>query len=505
MPRKQLTPKPMPAWLSSIDETSSFCKEDVISGSVYYPGAGIDYSIINAYSGFAHSFIYADYGVDKGEILERIQHLAGYEVVLIKELRHKDIVIDNLEELELIEDDFYPRLSYGDTIAERLKSHHRRMKHMNEGNDHNFCIWIVYQRRSTANPGLGPDRLSLLYIRGEGVATYKAIYNKNKIKPVAIVIARADIGFGRNWTLFEQNNAVFERIVRANKAGIPKYLFADGRYDTERGQNEFTESAYWSDYMTEIPNRNFLRIWTSSETKRTDELKKRSKKMSKSFVNWYNEEAIEIWDKYPKAHPYLPKFLGTNFDIDAQICYVGMNPSFNAKEIRAMMNRPEFDGFTPETLHEHSLNDRARRINLLKLLENIAVEKYSRYFQPIRDFNESLGLGFTDLSFMDLFIVRQTDQVDVQALIGQQKYKEFRELQLKLFLSSLELINTKYICVLNAGASTHLCEHLNNGKVVSSYEYKGKILFFAGMLSGGGMDRFSRERLRLCVRDAINS
>ncbi|NDB70638.1 MAG: hypothetical protein EB015_22055, partial [Methylocystaceae bacterium] len=93
----------MPAWLSAIDETSSFCKEDVISGSVYYPGAGIDYSIINAYSGFAHSFIYADYGVEKGEILERIQNLAGYEVVLIKELRHKDIVIDNLEELELIE------------------------------------------------------------------------------------------------------------------------------------------------------------------------------------------------------------------------------------------------------------------------------------------------------------------------------------------------------------------------------------------------------------------
>jgi len=55
MLRKQLTPNPMPSWLSSIDENSAFRKEDVINDSVYYPGAWLDHSIIHAYSGFAHS------------------------------------------------------------------------------------------------------------------------------------------------------------------------------------------------------------------------------------------------------------------------------------------------------------------------------------------------------------------------------------------------------------------------------------------------------------------
>ena len=101
--------------------------------------------------------------------------------------------------------------------------------------------------------------------------------------------------------------------------------------------------------------------------------------------------------------------------------------------------------------------------------------------------------------------MRQTDQMDVQALMKKKSNEKFKKLQLNLFLSSLERINTKYICILNAGASNYLCDHLNIKKIVSSFKYKGKILFFAGMLSGGAMDRFSRERLRLCVRDAINS
>jgi hypothetical protein len=505
MPRKQLTPNPMPSWLSSIDETSVFRKEDVINGSVYYPGAGLDHTVIHAYSGFAHSFVYVDYSVDKKDIWNSIQRLAGYEVVIIRELNLKEIINKESERLELRRDDFYPRVDNEEIIAERLNILYRRNRYFDEGRNNWFCIWVIYHRRSTTNLGHGPERISLLYIKDEGVATYKAIYNTNCFKPTALVIKGADIGFGRNWTLFEKNNAIFERTVLANKAGIPKYLFADGRYGIESGERRFTESAYWSNYLTEIPNRSFLRIWTVKANTKMDEPRKLSKKMSKTFIDWYNEKSIEIWDKFPDAHPYLPKVLGTNFNINAPICYVGMNPSFNAKAIRAMMNRPDFDGYTPDTLHQNSLSDRKKRINLLKLLENIAAEEYSRYFQPIREFNESLDLGFTDLSFLDLFIVRQTDQMDVQKLMGQPRYYEFRKSQLSLFLSALERINTKYICVLNAGASSYLCEYLNNGKIVSSYEYKGKLIFFAGMLSGGGMDRFSRERLRLCLRDAIKS
>ncbi len=505
MARKQLSPNPMPTWLSNISESSNFSKEELIEGSVYYPGSGIDRSIIHAYSGFAHSFIYSDYGVEKSFVLENFKKLEGYSVLLLKELNGHDDLIGTFQDLTLNREDFYPGVDQSRSISVRLQHLEAKLRHLHDPSDQDFCIWIVYQRRLTANVGHGPERISLLYVRGEGVATYKTIYNKNNLKPIAIVINKADIGFGRNWTLFEQNNGVFERTVLANTAGKPKYLFADDRYDPECRRNYFTQSPYWSDYTTEVPNRSFLQIWENGSIDSAKKIRAQSKKLSKAFINWYNDRALHIWKLYPGIHPYLPKVLGTQFDIDADICYVGMNPSFNTDEIRKMMSRHEFDGFTPESLHQNSLDDIKKRINLLKLLENIAVKEYSKYFKPIRDFHEELDLGFTKLSFLDLFIVRQTKQDDVQKRLSEKKFKEFKNIQLELFSSTLERINTKYICILNAGASSHLCEHLNKGKIATSYEYKGKILFFSGMLSGGAMDRFSRERLKLNIRDVINN
>ena len=505
MVRKQLAPNPIPAWLSNISGASNFSKEELIEGSVYYPGSGIDRSIIHAYSGFAHSFIYSDYGVEKSFVLENFKKLEGYDVLLLKELNEHDDLIGTFQDLQYLNlnrEDFYPRIDQSKSISVRLQHLEEKIRYPHDPSDQDFCIWIVYQRRLTVNIGHGPERISLLYVRGEGVATYKKLYNNNNLKPVAIVINKADIGFGRNWTLFEQNNGVFERTVLANTAGNPKYLFADERYDPEYKQNHFTQSPYWTNYNTEVPNRNFLTVWEHDSIDPTKKIKAKSKRLSKAFINWYNDQVLQIWKKFPNVHDYLPKVLGTQFDIDAHICYVGMNPSFNTDEIRKMMSRPEFDGFTPESLHQNSLHDIKKRINLLKLLENIAVKEYSTYFQPIRKFHEELDLGFNSLSFLDLFIVRQTLQGSVRKLLNRQ---EFKEIQLKLFLMALERINTKYICILNAEASYHLCEHLNKGGIATSYEYKGKILFFSGMLSGGVMDRFSRERLKLNIRDVIRA
>lgn len=505
MIRKQLAPTPMPAWLRDIQETSSFNKEKVIEGSVYYPGAGLDSSVIHAYSGFAHSFIFSDYNLPKDYILKPIQKLQGYDVLLIKELRENEARIGTIQDLTPNRFDFYPELRHDEDINKRLQriDDGISMRH-NDQKNRNFCVWVVYQRRPRTNAGHGPERLSLLYVSGEGVATYQTLYNKNRLKPIAVVLKGVDAGgFGGNWTRFEKKNAIFERTVLANEAGCPKYIFADNRYDPEGGQHGSAELRYWSNYTAEISNRSFLGIWTHDKNTSNDNLMRSSRKMSKSFIDWYNERAIEIWNTFPNVHPYLPKVLGTDFDINASICYVGMNPSFNIREITSLMNRVEFEGFSPETLAQNSQNDINRRINLLKLLENIAVEDYSRYFQVIRDFHNSLDVGVNNLSFLDLFLVRQTDQSTVQSLLRENS--NFRLHQLQFFVKALARINTKYICVLNAAASTHLCEHLNKGQIVSSYEHNGKTLFFAGMLSGGSMDRFSRERLRLSIRDVINS
>ena len=72
MPRKQLSANSMPLWLLNVDESSKFNPRDVLQESVYYPGCYVDGGPLQAYGGFAHSFVYVDYYCDKETILQAI-------------------------------------------------------------------------------------------------------------------------------------------------------------------------------------------------------------------------------------------------------------------------------------------------------------------------------------------------------------------------------------------------------------------------------------------------
>ena len=67
--------------------------------------------------------------------------------------------------------------------------------------------WAIFQRKPQTNHGHGPERFSLLFISGEGVATYQAIYFSNKCRPMGIVL-RGYSGFAGNWTKFEKRKSL---------------------------------------------------------------------------------------------------------------------------------------------------------------------------------------------------------------------------------------------------------------------------------------------------------
>jgi hypothetical protein len=261
MRRKQLSPNPMPLWLADVNENSHFDRQAVLANSIYYPGCGFDGSPIEAYGGFSHSFVYVDYYCDKETVLKKISKFGGYEPVFIRE-------IENNELSEYTRPTIHPKVTdfYGahpeDSISELIN----RNKSNTNSRQAPFSFWAVMKRRSKTNPSHDPDRFSLLYVFGEGVATYHSLYNSNKIYPTAIIIAGADIGFGRNWTLFEQQDGIFERVVMENPAGIPKYLFTWNRYDPKCTDMEGESQAikmYWKKYTKRIPDRKFLSIWTT--------------------------------------------------------------------------------------------------------------------------------------------------------------------------------------------------------------------------------------------------
>ncbi|MCF8227153.1 MAG: hypothetical protein K9J30_14850 [Bacteroidales bacterium] len=87
----------------------------------------------------------------------------------------------------------------------------------------------------------GPKRFSLLYLGGEGVASYQALYWTNQMKPKALAIIQPGTGFGLNWTDFRDENRDLGWVVRNNPSGEPDIIYYGG-YGS--GYNDFAWNGY---------------------------------------------------------------------------------------------------------------------------------------------------------------------------------------------------------------------------------------------------------------------
>jgi hypothetical protein len=263
MPRKQLSANLVPEWLLQVDSSTQFNPAHVLQGSVYYPGCNIDGGPLQAYGGFAYSFVYVDYHCAKEAILQAIPRIAGYEPLFTKDISLQELSPNPGVKVVLHKSDFYP-YPVDQPLAEMMQRTHQHADPLETP----FCLWTVLQRKARTHPSHGPERMSMLSIFGEGIATYAAIYNSNKLCPIAIVLCRAEIGFDRNWTLFEQRNGAFERVVMNNRGGTPQYLFTWDRYDPQRLHSFNRDRAYalyWEKYTQQITSRRYLSIWAHQD------------------------------------------------------------------------------------------------------------------------------------------------------------------------------------------------------------------------------------------------
>lgn len=65
-----------------------------------------------------------------------------------------------------------------------------------------FCHWFIMEREKDFDETHGPERFSLLYICGEGVATYLQLYNANNIVPIAIAVIQPGTGWASTGLIF---------------------------------------------------------------------------------------------------------------------------------------------------------------------------------------------------------------------------------------------------------------------------------------------------------------
>lgn len=75
----------------------------------------------------------------------------------------------------------------------------------------------------------GPVRFSLLFIGGEGVATYQALYWSNKTTAKAVAIIHPGTGSGFNWTNFLDGEKALGYTVTKNPYGQPDSMISHSR------------------------------------------------------------------------------------------------------------------------------------------------------------------------------------------------------------------------------------------------------------------------------------
>ena len=188
---------------------------ELLEDSFYYPSCGFDGGIVKFYGQEIQSFFYCDYATGREALMETMHDFHGYRVLANRDLRQSELVPNGWVM------EYPPRMDMGRYMrsCERAKTP--------------FAHWVVYERREDFDADFGPKRFSLVYIGGEGVATYQALYWSNRKTAKALAIIQPGHAFGNNWTNFTEPDGPLAWVVRENPYGTPDVIFYGGYLDKD--------------------------------------------------------------------------------------------------------------------------------------------------------------------------------------------------------------------------------------------------------------------------------
>lgn len=197
-------------------EHGPFPIKNVLTNSLYYAACETDGGVVkdcntlNRGLGIV-SFIYADYALGEERLNVALNTFHGYNVFATR----------NITQSELVPNGWNIKLPPGITPKEYLLFSNQFKRP--------FAKWVLYERVPEKGSAFGPFRFSLLYIGGEGIATYQALYWTNNACPTVLAIIQPGISFSNNWTDFTISDGYYHWVVANNPNKLmPKQIYFGG-------------------------------------------------------------------------------------------------------------------------------------------------------------------------------------------------------------------------------------------------------------------------------------
>ena len=189
--------------------------DELLKDSLYYPASRTDGRPIQLCNTVwrrlgIDSFVYCDFDLSLQEFLADTHTMHGYHVLAHRHLAPSDYVPEGWK-LEMVPepaDGSRPR--YWDSFLGQ------------DGPEHGAC-WVVFERDEDMSPVHGPERLSVLYVCGEGLATFQQLYCSRGIAPKMLCFIQC-WGFAGNWTDFSACGAPFHRTLLKYRECTPEWL-----------------------------------------------------------------------------------------------------------------------------------------------------------------------------------------------------------------------------------------------------------------------------------------
>lgn len=202
-------------------ETGRLPIDNLLRGSLYYPACGTDGSPIKyfneRYGEYGiDSYVFADYMMSAELLSQQEDTFRHYHIFASRDLCEQDLVEPGTN-----------FMAYANVLSlEEQKNFNKIVLGMYKDRINPFGRWIVYERNDDAPAECGPERFSLLYIGGEGVATYAALYRCRDIAPRVLAIIRPGTGWGGNYTAFDNPECALMKLINGGSAK-PEYLLED--------------------------------------------------------------------------------------------------------------------------------------------------------------------------------------------------------------------------------------------------------------------------------------